>query len=152
MMSQLLNFSIENRDKGVIGRQGKKHWDSMKFAEFNALDVTLQSIVLYAVFVACARFGRATIITSMYRASGGVHALFRGCDIDVDHKVKYGGLTPAEAGFIVDEINSIYQYDPDRPDFKVAVYNLTGEKARKFGPHITHIHFQSKPGKTVFVG
>ena len=78
------------------------------------------------------RFGFCLVITSIYRIDDdGVHGQLpcRGTDLRCLHD----GI----GQLIADEINAHWQYDPQRPEMKVAIYHDVG-----FGKHL---HIQTHP-------
>ena len=114
--------------------------------EFRRLHPMLRVVFFDAVKQLYLDCGKAFLITSMFRDTGGVHQDGRGLDVDVCDVTMYeGGVTPDEAKRVVNDMNDNWEYDPNRPKYNVAVYKLTGKKADKFGAHINHIHFQVHP-------
>lgn len=74
-------------------------------------------------------------ITSMYRVGdAGVHGTIplRGIDIRVR-----GSLGRMIANEVIKSVNSVWIYDPDRPEFKCAIAHGSG--------HNFHIHLQTHP-------
>ena len=114
--------------------------DVDKMDEFHRLHPMLQAVFFRAAEYTYTRCqGKSLLITSMFRDTGGVHRHGRGLDVDVCQCTTYeGGVSPADANFIVWAINALFRYDPTRPDMRVAIY---GDLAPK-GKHWNHIHFQ----------
>ena len=119
----------------------------LRFEEFRSLDPMVRAVFYHSAAYAWSVFRMPLIITSMARDSG-VHERLGAIDYDVDHKEQYGGLLTHMARDIVDEANRIFVYDPARPEMSVAVFELEGEAAEKFGPHDNHAHNQIFPDAT----
>ena len=124
---RLINFTEELRDRAE---------------DFHRLHPTLQAVFFDAVALLYNNRGKVFLITSMQRpGDSGVHGTdpCRGLDADVCDCVEYvGGVLPADAEYVCDWINGVYQYDPERPSMKVAIYGDLDPK----GNHWNHIHFQ----------
>lgn len=107
--------------------------------EFASLDAMVRRAFAIAAYIAWVLFGRRLVITSMRRPEGN-HASGRMIDYDVDEGRQYGGLPPEEAQVLVDMLNLTLVYDPDprRPHFPVAVYG----KNDSSGKHWDHTHLQ----------
>ena len=108
--------------------------------ELRGLHPSLWMIYSFAALYAWLRWREDLIITSMLRpGDAGVHAYGRGMDIDVDEKAGYQGLAPANARELADAINAAFEYDPSRPEYRVAVYGAADSSGR----HWNHIHLQA---------
>jgi hypothetical protein len=78
------------------------------------------------------KYKTSVFITSAFRKnSKGVHGYHRGIDY------RCWDLTDDQIEFICLEINTKYQYDPERPSKKCLIHHDTGR-----GPHF---HLQSHP-------
>ena len=121
---RLINFTEELR-----GRE----------SDFHRLHPMLQAVFFDAAQYVYGKWGKALLVTSMFRDTEGVHRYGRGLDVDVCDKAVYmGGILPEEAIYIVELINMRYEYDPKRPRMRVAIYGDLDPN----GKHWNHIHFQ----------
>lgn len=108
-------------------------------AEFLQADPRIRFVVHAVASYTWLMFGKATVVTCVYRPGSGVHAF--NCGVDLRTKQ----LTRAEGDAILAEFNSHIEYDPRRPNLKV----LHDERAATE----EHIHVQVWPGSkliTVF--
>jgi len=126
-MKRLLNYTQE------MGESGQ--------SEFNRLLPMLQAVYFEAAAYCYVCFGKSLLITSIKRVTG-VHGAWRGIDVDVCSGMVYeGGLLPSEAESIALYINSLFQYDPARPEMYCCFYGWRDPN----GKHDNHIHFQVHP-------
>lgn len=127
-MRELIALSSE-----LEGERGR----TVVYSELFATDVMLQTVLFAAALYARTRFCKELLLTSLWRTDG-IHSTLRAADTDVDDQRLYKGIMPGQAAELTKWINSIFTYDLERPEFKVAVYGVNDSK----GEHWDHIHFQ----------
>ena len=110
--------------------------------EFNndKLDAKVRAIALLACAYVYYRFQEPLYITSIYRPEDteSAHGWWRAVDADND-----AGLTFKEKQKVCDYINSLFVYDPERPEKVVCLYHTVKGRGGD------HIHLQSHPNTTL---
>lgn len=108
------------------------HYGQVKHAEeFQRVPVKLKEIALIASVITKVLFNETLSTTSIYRkktTDSGIHEALRAIDFKPLSKPEY-------TYFLIEKINQIYVYDPDRPTLKVAHENPYHGTAQ-------HIHIQ----------
>ncbi len=104
----------------------QQQWNS---GELNPM---LTLIILAMTTMMAMKYNVILVITSLFRQGDkGVHGYWRGAD------VRTVNLKTSEVQAIVDWVNGLLIYDPDRPKMKIAIEHDVGRG--------NHIHLQVYP-------
>lgn len=110
--------------------------------EFLQADPRIRFVVHAVASYTWLMFGKATVITCVYRPGTGVHAY--NCGVDL----RTFNLTRAEGDQVLKEFNGHTEYDPRRPAINV-VHDERAPEDQSTDATEEHFHIQVWPGSEV---